>query len=228
MKSISKIAASVLAIAFFSMGFIDHPDTVTDTDGNNYKTIKIGNQIWMAENLKVKHYRNGDEIHNDTIVMVPETGGWCDYKNDTANDRLYGKLYNWYAATDARGIAPKGWHVPSDSEVTVLVNFLGGEKIAGRKMKSNGGWGETRKGGGTNESGFTAVPGGCGSIIPGGEFRCFNYVINGDYLTCSQDTTDKVYGKFRMRTFAFAYNYDQVFRSYDGKRSYLSVRCVKD
>ncbi len=90
-------------------------DTVTDIDGNVYKTVKIGNQVWMAENLKVIHYRNGDEIphHADDGDWNSSTGAWCSYDNEKGNVEIYGRLYNWFAQNDSRGLAPEGWHVPT-------------------------------------------------------------------------------------------------------------------
>ena len=102
--------------------------TVTDIDGNVYQTIKIGNQWWMMENLKVTKYRNGDEIPNITdngAWAALSTGGRCAYNNDENNAVTYGYFYNWYAATDARNIAPEGWHVPSKEEFQELLDAVG-------------------------------------------------------------------------------------------------------
>ena len=108
--------------------------TVTDIDGNLYYTVKIGEQWWMLENLRVTHYRNGDAIPNVTDDAEWEglsTGAYCDYDNDPANVATYGRLYNWYAVGDSRNIAPAGWHVPSDDEWQTLVDYLGGSSVAG-------------------------------------------------------------------------------------------------
>lgn len=93
--------------------------TVTDIDGNVYQTIKIGNQWWMAKNLKVTHYRNGEaipNITNDSEWINLSTGAYCAYNNDNGNIATYGLLYNWYTVVDSRNIAPSGWHVPTDDE----------------------------------------------------------------------------------------------------------------
>ena len=114
---------------------------VTDVDGNRYTTVKIGTQVWMVENLKVTRYRNGDPIPNVTdnnSWNVLTTDAYCNYNNDTANVSAYGRLYNWYAVNDNRKIAPTGWHVPSDEEWATLGDFLGGNNIAGGKMKEPG------------------------------------------------------------------------------------------
>jgi len=115
--------------------------TVTDIDGNIYKTVKIGTQWWMAENLKVTKYRNGNLIPNVTNMTQWDnltTGAYCTYNHDATNVTNYGRLYNWYAANDSRNIAPAGWHVPSDVELTTLITNLGGEDFAGGKMKETG------------------------------------------------------------------------------------------
>jgi uncharacterized protein (TIGR02145 family) len=139
-------------------------DELTDIDGKSYRTVKIGTQVWMAENLRVTHYRNGDPI---PIVTAPaawaETnlGACCNYDNDDSRIADFGRLYNWFAVTDSRGLAPSGWHVPSDAEWQMLVDHLGGYSVAGGRMKDigTGHWVGTN-GGATDESRFSARPGG--------------------------------------------------------------------
>ena len=167
---------------------VNDSSTVTDIDGNVYETILIGEQLWMAENLKVTHYRNGDEIpfpltndgwccdENGDYDPLNETGqyGFIDY--DPQNLEIYGNHYNWFAVDDYRGVCPEGWHVPTDDEWTILITYLDEDAnpegigaqsyIAGGKMKSTG----TLEGedglwyapnvGATNESGFTGLPAG--------------------------------------------------------------------
>lgn len=133
---------------------------VKDVDGNTYKTVKIGNQVWMAENLNVEHYSNGDPIpyvEDNYEWSRLKTGAWCYYLWDSENGKIYGKLYNWYAVNDSRGLAPKGWHIPDFKEWDEMINYLGGNNIAGEKLKNCGGW---NKDNGTNLSGFSAFPGG--------------------------------------------------------------------
>src|SRR5712675_951158 len=115
---------------------------VIDRDGNSYKTVRIGTQEWMAENLNVSHFKNGDEIPeaktNEEWKKASDEHkpAWCNYDNDLMNGKKYGKLYNWYAVNDPRGLTPNGWHVPSNSECFEhLIKFLGGEDVAGGKMK---------------------------------------------------------------------------------------------
>lgn len=138
--------------------------SVSDIDGNVYHTVTIGAQIWMKENLNVSRYRNGDiipQVSDPTAWSNLTTGAWCYYDNNTANGTIYGKLYNWYAVNDSRGLAPSGWHIPSDAEWTMLTTYLGGQDVVGAKLKEAGitHWMSPNTGA-TNSSGFTALPGG--------------------------------------------------------------------
>jgi uncharacterized protein (TIGR02145 family) len=127
--------------------------------------IKIGNQIWMTKNLDVAVFRNGDSIPQAKTKEEWRKAGrnrqaaWCYYENDSLNGKQYGRLYNWYAVSDPRGLAPEGWHIPTAEEWLTLLNTLGGKKAnTGEKMKSTEGWNEN--GNGNNASGFNALPGG--------------------------------------------------------------------
>lgn len=142
---------------------------VLDIDGNGYHSIKIGTQEWTKENLKTTKYSDGSEITNvlkasDWVSL--SIGAYCDYDNDSNNVGTYGRLYNWYSVVDPRKVCPAGWHTPSLHEWDILINNLGGENIAGGKMKSTGtlqdgdGLWNSPNTGATNESGFTALPGG--------------------------------------------------------------------
>ena len=129
-----------------------------------YDLVTIGDQCWFVQNLEATQYRNGDGIQNLqdntewTSTNVGSVGAWCDYSNNDGYAHAYGKLYNWYAVNDARGLCPNGWHVPTDGEWTILSDFLGGSQYAGTPLKASPqdvpGWN------GTNESGFSALPGG--------------------------------------------------------------------
>jgi uncharacterized protein (TIGR02145 family) len=125
-------------------------------------TLILGTQIWAEKNLDVSTFRNGDTIPeaktNKDWVAAADAGkpAWCYYNNDPSIGLLYGKLYNWYAVNDPRGLAPKGWTIPGDADWSKLVNFLGGQGVAGMKMKSTARWNEGNNG--TNESGFTGFP----------------------------------------------------------------------
>jgi hypothetical protein len=114
-------------------------DVITDIDGNDYPTVLIGNQWWMAENLKTSHFLDNSEISlvaDSAAWSQLNSPGWCNYNNQVANDILYGKLYNWYAVSDPRNVCPVGWHVPTLDEWTIARDYLGGLLIAGGKMKS--------------------------------------------------------------------------------------------
>ncbi|MBW6502346.1 MAG: fibrobacter succinogenes major paralogous domain-containing protein [Bacteroidales bacterium] len=138
--------------------------TVTDIDGNIYKTVTIGSQVWLKENLRTTKYSNGDPIPEVTIDaqwMIFASGAYCNYNNDPGFTDPYGLLYNWHAVKDPRNICPSGWHVPSDSEWTTLIDFLGGEDVAGGKLKEKGTahWISPNTGA-TDSYGFTALPSG--------------------------------------------------------------------
>jgi uncharacterized protein (TIGR02145 family) len=142
------------------------------TSQGQTQTITIGNQVWMTKNLNVDKFRNGDIIpevktkEEWKIAGEKNQPAWCYFNNDKANGEKYGKLYNWAAVNDPRGLAPYGWHIPSETEWMYLINYLGGENISGSKMKSKSGWPEPeneiflKSDNGTNESGFSALPGG--------------------------------------------------------------------
>jgi uncharacterized protein (TIGR02145 family) len=158
--------------------------TMTDQDGNEYKTITIGTQTWMAENLRTTKYSDGTTIPNvtdNTAWTNLTTGAYCNYNNTTSADTIatYGRLYNWYAAIGSGNIAPAGWHVPTETEWRTLIYYLGGFSVAGGKMKETGTthWINPNIGA-TNESGFTALPSGARSDLhstPIGKFAAMGY-----------------------------------------------------
>ncbi|MFZ1683680.1 MAG: FISUMP domain-containing protein [Candidatus Zixiibacteriota bacterium] len=197
-------------------------NTVTDIDGNVYQTVTIGSQVWMASNLRVTHYRNGDSIPNVTDSTVwPNlmSGAYCDYHNDTTLVPTYGRLYNWYAVADSRAIAPSGWHVPSDSEWQALVVYLGDSTVAGGKMKEAGyaHWFDGNVGA-TNASGFNGLPGG----YRYGTGSCLDMTVSAYYWSSTES--------------AFSYAWSRWLSCYAGgiyhiirpKLYGFSVRCVKD
>src|SRR5436190_23369500 len=129
-----------------------------------YESVTICDQVWMIKNLDVSTYRNGDpipEVTDPSQWAGLTTGAWCYYENNSANGTIYGKLYNWYAVNDPRGLAPLGWHVPSDEELTTLTSCLGGVFVAGGTMKETGTthWLAPNTEA-TNSSGWTGLPGG--------------------------------------------------------------------
>jgi uncharacterized protein (TIGR02145 family) len=207
-------------ICFKVLGVLN--GTVTDIDGNIYKIVKIGSQIWMAENLKVSHYRNGDTIPEETdqtIWGALTTGAWCYYNNSDSFGVIYGKLYNWYAVIDSRGLAPAGWHVPSDSEWTVLSTYLGGDSFSGGKLKEAGmsHWNSPNTGA-TNISGFTALPGGW--RYNNGIFLYIDY--DGHWWSISEDDGYYAWGRH------LNYDITESIRNNFDKEDGFSIRCIKD
>jgi uncharacterized protein (TIGR02145 family) len=188
---------------------------------SNYTYVEIGNQAWMSQNLYNNYFQNGDPIPeaktNEEWLQAGKSNqpAWCYYNNDIANSG-YGKLYNWYAVNDPRGLAPDGWHIPSDSEWKTLTTYLGGEKVAGPKMKSNYGWVES--GYSNNTSGFTALPGGYRNFSNG---LFLDLGSDGNWW-CSSEIDNNI---ARSRTLYIGY----IDRDYDGKKGNgFSVRCVKN
>jgi len=194
-------------------------NTVTDIDGNVYRTVRIGNQVWMAENLKTTKYRNGDAIANVKEINSWNnltSGAYCNYNNDENIASTYGRLYNWYAVSDNRSIAPEGWHVPSDEEWSTLINYLGGPTVAGTKLKSTNGW--SSGGNGTDNYSFTALPGGARNYM--GAFEYVEY--------CGLWWTSTVSNSSEVKSRYIEYTLPNVNSSMDSKSYGLSVRCVKD
>jgi len=207
--------------------------TVTDIDGNVYLTVTIGTQVWMAENLKVTHYRNGDPIPHITEGVYwwdLTSGAYCEYNNDSDNVATYGRLYNWYAVDDSRNIAPEGWHVPTDEEWKQLEMYLGMSQAQadstlvrgtdeGGKLKETGTthWASPNTGA-TNESGFTALP--CGYRGNSGIYKSMGH--NAYFWSSTENSGLNVW--YRLLT----NYYSEVYRYYYGKKDGFSIRCVKD
>jgi uncharacterized protein (TIGR02145 family) len=186
------------------------------------EVVTIGTQVWMTKNLDVDHFRNGDPIpHAKTAEEWKRAGengqpAWCYYDNDPANGAKYGKLYNWYAVRDKRGLAPKGFHVPSDAEWTLLTDYLGGAEVAGEKMKSKSGW----DGNGSNSSGFNGLP--CSSRNFDGSYFDFSE----GYVGLWWASTENDSGSEGLRI--LLYDDSDVSRGSTYKQDGLSVRCVRD
>ena len=200
---------------------------VTDIDGNTYSSIIINGQEWMQQNLAVTKYRNGDPIPtglSDLTWYYTSSGAYAIYNNDVFNNYMYGKLYNWYAVNDIRGICPAEWHVPTDAEWSAFINFLdpsadGGNivNIAGSKMKSTTGWNSPNTGA-NNESGFTGLPAGYRNGNGG-----YNYIGEfGDWWSSTE--TDSNFAWYRN----LGYDRPYVSRANYGKKDGFSVRCIKD
>jgi len=206
-------------------------EDVTGIDGNTYKTVIIGTQTWMAENLKTTKYKNGDAIPN--ITQNANSGGWdeqstgayCDFNNDASISVTHGRLYNWYAGNDSRGVCMEGWHVPSKDEWENLINYLGGTDYAGGKMKEEGTthW-KSPNTGATNESGFTALAMGWRNYAGGG----WHHGISGDdahYAYYWSSTGTDSYHAYKVNLY---YENTQIHISYTGNAFGMSIRCIKD
>ena len=189
---------------------------------NDAPTVAVGGQQWLGKNLNVDHFANRDPIPQAQTedewkrASGEKQPAWCYYNNDPANGRTYGKLYNWYAVHDARGLAPTGWHVASDAEWTQLTGYLGRAAIAGTKMKSVNLW--EYNGNGDNSSGIAGLPGGNRSTD--GAFA--NVGKYGGWWSSSEVTTDKAW--FRN----LYYFGGKAYRNGSLKGCGFSVRCVRD
>jgi len=191
-------------------------------DDKNYPSVKIGNQIWMKENLNLDRFRNGDPIPE--VRSYPEwkeTGflqkpAWCYFDNMLAYRRVYGKLYNWHAVNDTRELAPKGWHIPSDTEWTQLTNYLGGEEKAGGKLKSIYLW-KNPNSEATNESGFSGLPGGIRSYSE-------NFVGMEIYSGWWSSSKNDIFALYRL----LYYKDGSLVRRKEIKDFGLYVRCIRD
>ena len=218
-------------------------------------TVSIGDQIWMCKNLNVAYFSNGDPIPEAKteeewlLAEDEEKPAWCYYDNDPANGEIYGKLYNWHAVHDPRGLAPKGWHVPSDAEWKelemalgmsrteaddtgergidadrglwiIIKDFIFRKKYAGGKLKEAGNsyW-KSPNTGATNESGFSALPGGCRETAGG--------FYDAEY-TAHFWTSTEYHESFLAWCRRLSYNSPEIGRNRDDKASGLSVRCIKD
>ncbi|MDR0206017.1 MAG: InlB B-repeat-containing protein [Bacteroidales bacterium] len=195
--------------------------TVKDADGNTYKTVKIGSQCWMKENLKTTKYNTGEVIPliiNNMDWSEAVSGAYCYYDNNIANADTYGALYNGYAV-NTELLCPAGWHVPTENEWGILLEEMGGLDISGYKLKNETGWEEAGYGGGNgnNESGFSALPAG----MRLGYFGTFQ---NKGEATSFWSSTDNMWGKI----YIFLY-YGKEFSGRENSDEYgYSVRCVKD
>ena len=188
---------------------------------NNLSSVKIDDQTWMAKNLDVDHYRNGDpipQVTDGTAWANLTTGAWCYYNNDLTQGKTYGKLYNWFAVNDPRGLAPAGWHIPGDAEWTTLEKSLGGSLVAGGKMKEEGTlhW-ATPNTKADNNSGWAALPG--GSRFVNGFFGGIGE--NGVWWNSSESNTEIAL----MRIMSF--NDGRLVKSTAYKYYGYSVRCVR-
>jgi uncharacterized protein (TIGR02145 family) len=202
---------------------------------NNQKENKalVGSQIWMTENLNVERFQNGDLIpeakteEDWAIAREKKLPAWCYYNNDTINGTKYGKLYNWYAINDPRGLAPKGWHIPTESEIWTLADFLG-FSFGGNKLKSQSGWFDCNKSlssldyNGNNSFGFNALPSGMRSSY--GDFEtlgCIGY-------WWSASSKDNINEHYLANYFKIRFDDRDLYFYDDSKGCGLAVRCILD
>jgi uncharacterized protein (TIGR02145 family) len=184
--------------------------------------VKIGKQVWMKCNLDVDTFRNGDPIpqviSDEQWLEYGEQRkpAWCYYDNKPINGAKYGKLYNWYAVNDPRGLVPNGWHVPSDKEWDELIEYLGGKEEAGERLKATQGWEEN--GNGTDQVGFSGLPGGYRYIL--GPFNAIGY--DGYWWSSNEFKTYNAW--FRSLNCFYGF----VYRFHKGKLCGFSVRCLRD
>jgi uncharacterized protein (TIGR02145 family) len=194
-----------------------------DFDGNVYETVVIGDQEWMAENLKVTHYREGSVIPNlitDLNWTSTSSGAYSFYENNSNYGISYGVLYNWYAVTNAHNLAPEGWHIPTDTEWHNLITHLGGNSVAGGKLKEIGfdhWWSPNTDA--TNESGFTALPGGLRGWSSG---SFISLAVSAYFWTATED--DSVYPWM----YNLDYSNSEVGRNNTYRNNGASIRCVRD
>ena len=206
--------------------------SMIDGDGNIYTSITIGTQVWLKENLKTTKYNDGTLIPNvidNSKWGALTTGAYCDYDNTPANSTTYGRLYNWFAVDNnsatkiasngGKNVCPTGWHVPTDVEWTTLTTSLGGESVAGGKLKETGTAHWLSPNGATNETGFTALPGGYRFDIG----TCSYVGSRGFWWSSTEYSTTYAWDR------SMGYSFASVSRSStDAKRSGISVRCLRD
>ncbi len=209
-------------------------------DGKVYKTVKIRNQEWMAENLNVDRFRNGDLIphvksYKDwDLALKNRQPAWCYYENNPANGLKYGRLYNWYAVNDPRGLAPKGWHIPSDEDWDNLTEYFGIKGLSSTKLKSKSGWMNNTNG--TNSSGFNGLPGGRRDQNIEGAFSGDKYL--GQWWSSTEDDSKLhyriIYSESMNDPISESFPFhkrDKDFKEFNHRERLtvgLSVRCVKD
>ena len=192
-----------------------------DYQGYDYETVQIGEQCWFAENLRSENYENGDAIPSGLSGSEWEntsSGAVAVYNEDASLLETYGRLYNWYAVDDARGLCPSGWHVPTDGEWTMLSDHLGGESVAGGQMKTDYGW--NSGGNGTNSTGFSALPGGKRRGVGGASFYSVGAI--GYWWSSSQVNESRAF----IRAM-YDYNDEVLAGDADFPEGY-SVRCIQD
>jgi len=198
------------------------PVTITDINGNIYHTVTIGTQVWMAENLKTTRFNDGSAIPliTDSATWSNAlTPGYCWYNNDSITVKNpYGALYNWFAVNTGK-LCPPGWHVPTNADWAILINTLGGDSIAGGKMKESTTkhW-KSPNTGATNVSGFTSLPGGVRTF----DNNFYGYTEAGYWWSATE------YYEWAATFIVLGYSYKELYQGTGSARMGLSVRCLKD
>jgi uncharacterized protein (TIGR02145 family) len=195
--------------------------TISDIEGNIYNTVSIGNQIWMASNLSTSRYRNGAYIPyilNSNQWASTKSPALSFYNHDNNFETNYGKQYNWYAVTDAQGLCPIGWHIPTNNEWTILSDFLGGLNLAGGRMKATGTQYWSFPSNGSNSSGFTGLPGGFRNVD--GTFGILGY--NGFWWSATEENEQRAINR------SIIYTDNLLSAGSSSKNQGFSVRCLKD
>jgi uncharacterized protein (TIGR02145 family) len=220
------VGCLILTISLVFIKF-NNGDAANEVTADTISKVDIGTQTWMTYNLDVTNFRNGEEIPEvksaEEWIAAGEKqqAAWCYYDNDTSNGAKYGKLYNWYAVNDPRGLAPQGWHIPTDAEWKTLSENLGGKEAAVNQMKSSSGWLENeagKSGNGTNQSGFAGLPGG-GRTYDGSFHLVGRY---GSWWSASEDNESDAWA-WNWLLSSLNSNMARCFKV-DG----FSVRCVRD
>ena len=217
----SILISFVLLALIYSCKKDDDNNQVKDVDGNVYNTVTIGTQVWMVENLKTTRYKDGTSIPlitDDIDWGALSAGAYCNYQNNDSLVTYYGRLYNWYAVNTGK-LAPEGWHVPSDKEWLILSEYLGGGEIAGGKLKEAGltHW-CTPNTSATNESGFTALPGGLRFDDSG-----FGFIKSVEVWWSSSEDT-----QLRGIDFYVGYIYSNAYLESYNKIGGFAIRCIKN
>jgi uncharacterized protein (TIGR02145 family) len=223
---IQSIILVLITLSIFTKCSSEHGDNeIKTTKIKNLKehadTVIIGTQIWTTKNLNVSTFQNGDTIFEAKSINEFEDAGnkkkpaWCYYNSDTSYKIEYGKLYNWYAVNDPRGLAPKGWHIPTINDWDTLTKFLGGEDVCGIALRYTSGWPEGLNG--NNKSGFCA--------IPGGEYM-FNEFSSikelGYWWASNRGGTGAGYARY------LNFNYESLQFAGFSSSAGFSVRCIKN
>lgn len=201
-------------------------NTVRDVDGNVYDIVTIGKQRWLKQNLRASHYRDGSlisEIEDSSrwaniFNANSKLPAWCYYNGESENNLPYGKLYNWWAIADSRQLCPMGWHIFSDSELSQLSDYLGGDSISGEHLKADTLWWDHKHFSADNSSAFTGLP--AGGRDPNGTYFNINY--NGYFWTATQSNNTDAENCY------LTYLYPYILYNKTNKSYGFSVRCIED